>query len=155
MCCIAFYNILRQLHIEINAHVAVQTNRVACQEYSGLCYFVGLTQHNIVKSDTISIFTMGIKTIRDNNELTVILSGRLDTLTSPEFEERLEQELEGVERLVFDLSKLDYLSSAGLRVLVGAYRAKKNKGGILIRNPGKNVMDVFEITGLNRVFDFE
>ena len=98
---------------------------------------------------------MEIKTTRNDNELTVALSGRLDTLTSPDLEEKLDEELEGVERLIFDLSELEYISSAGLRVLVGAYQAMEDMGGMLIRNVAPDVMDVFEVTGLIDGFDFE
>lgn len=98
---------------------------------------------------------MEIKTTRNDSELTVALSGRLDTLTSPDLEEKLDEELEDAERLIFDLGKLEYISSAGLRVLVGAYQMMEDKGGMLIRNVAPEVMDVFEVTGLIDGFDFE
>ena len=98
---------------------------------------------------------MEIKTMRTGSELTVELTGRLDTLTSPELEERLDEELDGIEKIIFDLGCLEYVSSAGLRVLVGAYKMMEDKGGMLIRNVTPDVMDVFEITGLIDGFDFE
>ena len=98
---------------------------------------------------------MEIKTTRNDSELTVALSGRLDTLTSPELEDKLDEELEGVERLIFDLSELEYISSAGLRVLLGAYKMMEEYNGMLIRNVTEPVMDVFEVTGFSDVLDIE
>lgn len=98
---------------------------------------------------------MEIKTTRNGNELTVELEGRLDTLTSPDLEERLDEELDGIEKIVFDLGGLEYISSAGLRVLVGVYHMMEDKGNMLIRNVTPDVMDVFEVTGLIDGFDFE
>lgn len=98
---------------------------------------------------------MEIETTRNDSELTVALSGRLDTLTSPDLEDRLDEELEGVERLIFDLSELEYISSAGLRVLLGAYKMMEEYNGMLIRNVTEPVMDVFEVTGFSDVLDIE
>lgn len=98
---------------------------------------------------------MEIKTMRTGSELTVELTGRLDTLTSPDLEERLDEELDGIEKIIFDLGGVEYISSAGLRVLVGAYQMMEDKGGMLIRNVTPDVMDVFEVTGLIDGFDFE
>lgn len=98
---------------------------------------------------------MDIKTTKNDSELTVALAGRLDTLTSPDLEERLDEELDGIEKIIFDLGGLEYISSAGLRVLVGLYQMMEDKGGMLIRNVTPDVMDVFEVTGLIDGFDFE
>ena len=98
---------------------------------------------------------MEIKTTRNDSELTVALSGRLDTLTSPDLEDKLDEELEGVERLIFDLGELEYISSAGLRVLLGAYKMMEEYNGMLIRNVTEPVMDVFEVTGFSDVLDIE
>ena len=98
---------------------------------------------------------MEIETTRNDSELTVALSGRLDTLTSPDLEDKLDEELEGVERLIFDLGELEYISSAGLRVLLGAYKMMEEYNGMLIRNVTEPVMDVFEVTGFSDVLDIE
>ena len=98
---------------------------------------------------------MEIKTTRNDSELMVALSGRLDTLTSPDLEDKLDEELEGVERLIFDLGELEYISSAGLRVLLGAYKMMEEYNGMLIRNVTEPVMDVFEVTGFSDVLDIE
>ena len=99
---------------------------------------------------------MNINITRDGNELTVELEGRLDTLTSPDLEEELEDKIEGIEKLVFDLGGLEYISSAGLRVLVGAAQAiDENDGDMVIRNLTVPVRDVFDVTGFSDAFDLE
>lgn len=98
---------------------------------------------------------MDIKMTKNDKELTVALKGRLDTLTAPDLEDKLEEELDGAERLIFDLAKLEYISSAGLRVLLGAYKMMDDMGGMLIRNVTEPVMEVFEVTGFSDVLDIE
>lgn len=99
---------------------------------------------------------MNINITRDGNELTVELEGRLDTITSPDLEEELEDKIEGIEKLVFDLGGLEYISSAGLRVLVGAAQAiDENDGDMVIRNLTVPVRDVFDVTGFSDAFDIE
>ncbi|SEL17078.1 anti-sigma B factor antagonist [Ruminococcus sp. YRD2003] len=84
---------------------------------------------------------------RNGTELTAAIEGRLDTLTSPELEEKLEPELEETEKLILDLSALEYISSAGLRVLLSAAKAMEEQGEMTVRNVRPEVMDVFEVTG--------
>jgi anti-sigma B factor antagonist len=104
----------------------------------------------------MEVFNMNINITRDGNELTVELEGRLDTLTSPDLEEELEDKIEGIEKLVFDLGGLEYISSAGLRVLVGAAHAiDENDGDMVIRNLTVPVRDVFDVTGFSDAFDIE
>ncbi len=99
---------------------------------------------------------MNINITRNGNELTVALEGRLDTLTSPDLEEELEDKLDDVEMLIFDFSGLEYISSAGLRVLVGAAQAiDENDGDMVIRNLSVPVRDVFDVTGFSDAFDIE
>ena len=99
---------------------------------------------------------MNINITRNGNELTVALEGRLDTLTSPDLEEELEDKLDDVEMLTFDFSGLEYISSAGLRVLVGAAQAiDENDGDMVIRNLSVPVRDVFDVTGFSDAFDIE
>ena len=90
---------------------------------------------------------MDINMSKNGTELTVKLTGRLDTLTSPDLEEQLESELNGVEKLVFDFEKLEYISSAGLRVILGAMQIMEEQGEMIVRSVNDNVRDVFEITG--------
>lgn len=91
---------------------------------------------------------MTIKFDRNDKRLTVAVEGRLDTLTAPEFEEKLESALDSVEKLIFDFSELEYISSAGLRVLLAAVNETSTQGGeMTITNVRPEVMEVFEITG--------
>ncbi|WP_028509240.1 STAS domain-containing protein [Ruminococcus sp. NK3A76] len=90
---------------------------------------------------------MEIRENRNGSELTVALVGRLDTLSSPELEEKLEDMLEGVEKLVFDFAELRYISSAGLRVMLTAMQIMEDQGEMTVKNVCQDVMDVFEVTG--------
>ncbi len=99
---------------------------------------------------------MKINIKRNGNELTVELEGRLDTLTSPDLEDELEDKLDDIEMLIFDLGGLEYISSAGLRVLVGAAQAiDEHDGDMVIRNLSVPVRDVFDVTGFSDAFDIE
>ena len=86
-------------------------------------------------------------TKKEGTEMTITLEGRLDTNTSPEVEEFVESSLGGVEKLVFDLKELAYISSAGLRALLSALQIMEDQGSMVVRNVSQEVMDVFEITG--------
>ena len=88
-------------------------------------------------------------------ELTIGLEGRLDTLTAPELEEVLGTALTGAETLVFDLEKLEYISSAGLRVLLRAQKVMANRGGMKIVNANETVMEVFTVTGFDTILTIE
>lgn len=90
---------------------------------------------------------MTIETKREGRCLSIALEGRLDTTTSPELEESLSNSLDGVTDLVFDFSKLDYLSSAGLRVLLSAQKRMNSQGTMKLLHVNDVVKDVFEITG--------
>lgn len=98
---------------------------------------------------------MTIQTERSGGELTVSLSGRLDTSTAPELSELVKTSLSGVTSLVFDFSELEYVSSAGLRVLLTAYKAMRTQGTMKLRGVGRNIMEIFQITGLCDVLTVE
>lgn len=98
---------------------------------------------------------MNIKMNRDKNELTVTLEGRLDTMTSPELEEKLEPALDDIEKLIFDLTGLEYISSAGLRVLLSAVKIMDDQGEMIIRGVQPVVMEVFEVTGFVDILNIE
>ena len=87
--------------------------------------------------------------------LTVSPEGRLDTLSSPELDELLKKNYPAISGLVVDCSKLDYVSSAGLRVFLSAMRTLKEKEGVRILNANPLVMEVFKVTGMIDVFRFE
>ena len=90
---------------------------------------------------------MNIEKVLKANELTLILDGRLDTATSPKLEEELKAVLGNLKKLVLDFTNLEYISSAGLRVLLMAQKAMSKQGEMIILNVNETVMEVFEITG--------
>ena len=98
---------------------------------------------------------MTIQKSQNGNELTLALEGRLDTMTAPDLEAELGGALEGVESLVMDFSKLDYISSAGLRVLLSAHKAMSGKGGMKVTNVNEIVREVFDVTGFADILTIE
>ena len=99
---------------------------------------------------------MKLTTDKNGAELTVHLSGELNTLTAPELSALLDKELDGVEMLTLDFAECDYVSSAGLRVLLGTFKQMKASGGDMrLTNVGEGFMEVLENTGLDSVFDVE
>ena len=90
---------------------------------------------------------MNIEKIINANALTLILDGRLDTATSPKLEEDLMAVISDIQKLVLDFTNLEYISSAGLRVLLMAQKAMSKQGEMIILNVNETVMEVFEITG--------
>ena len=100
---------------------------------------------------------MTVTTTREEGTYTVYLSGRLDTLTSRDLEKELEVLFseEGLKTLIIDMKDLEYISSAGLRVLLDAARFMEDKDGMTVRNVCSEVMDVFDITGFSEVFTIE
>ncbi len=95
-----------------------------------------------------------IKTL-DGNTLTIALTEKLDTNSAPELEEELNTSLNGVEKLIFDFSKLNYLSSAGLRVLLNAQKTMSKKGQMIIRHVNDVIMDIFDMTGFSTILTIE
>lgn len=97
-------------------------------------------------------------TIEKNSEgkkLTITLTGRLDTTTAPKLETELKQNISGVEELVLDLAALEYLSSAGLRVLLSAQKVMNRQGSMVVRNANEIIMEIFEVTGFVDVLTIE
>ena len=87
--------------------------------------------------------------------LEIALEGRLDTMTAPELEAELNKDLGGAEKLTLDFGKLDYISSAGLRVLLSAHKAMITKGGMKVTYVNEIVQEVFEVTGFTDVLTIE
>lgn len=85
--------------------------------------------------------------------MNVALEGRLDTTTAPELEAELQ--LEGITELVLDFEKLDYVSSAGLRVLLATQKVMNRQGSMLISNVNEGIMEIFEITGFVDILTIE
>ena len=91
-----------------------------------------------------------VKTSEDT-KLTLALNGRLDTTTAPRLEAEVKGSLAGVTELVLDFSKLEYLSSAGLRVLLTAQKIMNKQGKMVICHVNATIMEIFEITGFGQI----
>lgn len=87
----------------------------------------------------------------NSNELTVSLSGRLDTTTAPQLEAELKTSLTGVNSLIMDFAELEYISSAGLRVLLSAQKVMNKQGIMVIRHANETILEVFEVTGFTDI----
>lgn len=98
---------------------------------------------------------MKIHQTRTGNELVIALEERLDTMTAPELEAVLKTALNGVESLVFDFSKLDYISSAGLRVLLSSQKVMNRQGSMTIRHVSDVIHEIFEVTGFVDILSIE
>lgn len=94
---------------------------------------------------------------KTNNEgiVTVSLEGRLDTVTSPQLEDALKAELPGAKDLTFDMTKLEYISSAGLRVLLSAQKTMNAQGSMVVKNVSEEVNEIFEVTGFSDILTIE
>lgn len=88
-------------------------------------------------------------------ELTITLTGRMDTTTAPQLEAELKDSLSNVEHLVLDFAALDYLSSAGLRVLLGAQKQMNRQGTMVVRNVNETIMEIFDVTGFCDILTIE
>lgn len=98
---------------------------------------------------------MNIIKKQDGTTLTVALEGRLDTVTSPHLEGELRTAVNGVTELIFDLTGLEYISSAGLRVLLSAQKVMSRQGKMTIRNVKPEIMEIFEVTGFVDILNIE
>ena len=98
---------------------------------------------------------MNITTKKENTTLTVALEGRLDTTTAPELDVFAEKELEDTQELVLDFADLEYISSAGLRVLLKLQKVMNKKGSMKLIHVGEVVKEVFEITGFTDILTIE
>ena len=94
---------------------------------------------------------MDINKTVDNGKCTIALVGRLDTNTAPLLEAELKTSLNDVKELVFDFDNLDYISSAGLRVLLAAQKVMNAQGTMTITNAKPEILEVFEITGFTDI----
>ena len=91
----------------------------------------------------------------NGTNLTIALEGRLDTMTAPELEAELNQSLGNADSLTLDFSKLEYISSAGLRVLLSAHKIMSAKCGMKVTNVNEIVREVFEVTGFADILTIE
>ena len=98
---------------------------------------------------------MTITKKQDGAALEIALEGRLDTTTSPMLENELKEALPGVTELTLDLEKLEYISSAGLRVLLAAQKTMSKQGAMKLINVNEIIMEIFEITGFSDILTIE
>ena len=94
------------------------------------------------------------KTIEDG-KAAFALEGRLDTVTAPELEKELKDSVGGVSELTLDFSKLEYISSAGLRVLLAAQKVMNRQGSMKVTNVNETIMEIFEVTGFSDILTIE
>ena len=94
------------------------------------------------------------KTI-ENGKAAFSLEGRLDTVSAPELEAELKDALDGVSELTLDLEKLEYISSAGLRVLLAAQKEMNKRGTMKVTHVGETIMEIFEVTGFSDILTIE
>lgn len=91
----------------------------------------------------------------NGSEVLLNVEGRLDTMTSPELEKEILALPESTEKLTIDFVKLDYISSAGLRVLLSAHKNFAKKGGMVITNVNDTILDIFEVTGFKDILTIQ
>lgn len=98
---------------------------------------------------------MNIIKTREGSVLSVALEGRLDTVTAPQLEGELRTAVNGISELIFDIGGLDYISSAGLRVLLSAQKVMNKQGKMTIRNVKPEIIEIFEVTGFVDILNIE
>ena len=98
---------------------------------------------------------MRITVNKNGNQLCLSLEGRLDTTTAPELEKVIKSSLDGVTELTIDMSSLDYLSSAGLRILLGAQKTMNKQGSMKVTHVNDTIMEIFEVTGFADILTIE
>lgn len=98
---------------------------------------------------------MTIEKKAEGSTLTIMVEGRLDTMTAPNLEQELKNSLDGVTDLVLDFGKLEYISSAGLRVVLSAQKTMNRQGSMKIIHASEEVRDVFDITGFSDIMTIE
>ena len=98
---------------------------------------------------------LNIEKNKNGTDFAIALEGRLDTTTAPQLEKELKEDVNGVSELTVDFAKLEYISSAGLRVLLSAQKIMNKQGHMVIRNVNDDIMEIFEVTGFSDILDIE
>ncbi len=98
---------------------------------------------------------LNIKKTQNDGVLTFNLEGRLDTTTSPQLEEEINANISGIKELIFDLETLEYISSAGLRVLLAAQKTMNKQGNMTVIHVSEEVMEIFEVTGFSDILTIQ
>ena len=99
--------------------------------------------------------TMIINKKLEGTKLEILLEGRLDTTTSPMLETELTQSIDGLTELIFNFEKLEYISSAGLRILLAAQKIMNKQGSMVVKNVNEIIAEVFEVTGFSDILTIE
>lgn len=94
---------------------------------------------------------MKITKTLNGNKLAIALEGRMDTSTAPDLEAVLKNHLDDIEDLTIDMAQLEYLSSAGLRVLLGAQKTMNRQGRMTVTNVNDTIMEIFDVTGFTEI----
>lgn len=94
---------------------------------------------------------MKINKNKNGTKLTFEIAGRVDTSTAPQLESAIKEEISGVKELVFDMDKVEYISSAGLRVLLSSQKTMNNQGTMKLINVNDEIMEIFEVTGFTDI----
>lgn len=98
---------------------------------------------------------LNIRKTQNEGVLTFYLEGRLDTTTAPQLEKDVSTSLEGVKELMFDMEKLEYISSAGLRVLLSAQKTMNRQGNMTVMHASSEVMEIFDVTGFSDILTIQ
>ena len=98
---------------------------------------------------------MNIVKTSEGTKLTLAVEGRLDTTTAPQLEAELKSSLDGVTELTLDFEKLEYLSSAGLRVLLAAQKVMNKQGSMVVLHVNETIQEVFEVTGFVHILTIQ
>ena len=98
---------------------------------------------------------MTINQNKNGSKLVLAVEGRLDTTTAPQLESEIKSSISGITELEFDFSKLDYISSAGLRVLLSAQKIMNKQGSMVIRNASDEIKEIFDVTGFSDILTIE
>ena len=98
---------------------------------------------------------MEISKKREGNQLTITLAGELNTATAPDLEEVLADEVKADDIITFDMTELDYMTSAGLRLLVACNEATGERGAVILRGVCDEIREVLEVTGFDTILTIE
>ena len=98
---------------------------------------------------------MTIEIKKQGTEITIVLVGRLDTITAPVLDKTISENISGIQSLILDLKGLEYISSAGLRILLGAQKKMKMSGSMKLTSVREEVMEVLEMTGFADILTIE
>lgn len=98
---------------------------------------------------------LNIEKKTEGKNLNMVLTGRLDTTTAPDLEKEVKENVGSVENLTFDFGSLEYISSAGLRVLLSAQKIMNKQGSMVVKNVSDEVKEIFEVTGFSDILTIE